>query len=168
MLRKLLLVTLAIGVFGACTQPPAPAQTQAPADTAADEARMKADIQKWMDDFNAGNADGLASQYAQDAILAPPNAPAVSGRAAIREALAKESAGARAAGLTFKSTATTGVGVSGDLAWMSGNYAVVDAKGTNVDVGKYLSVHRKINGAWLYIRDTWNSDNPPPPPPPHK
>ncbi len=119
-----------------------------------------------MDDFNAGNADGLASQYAEDAVLSPPNAAAAIGRAAIREALAKESAGARAAGLTFKSTATTGVGVTGDLAWMSGKYAVVDAKGTSVDEGKYLSVHRRTNGAWLYIRDTWNSDNPPPPPPP--
>ena len=168
MLRKLLLLTMAIGVVGACAQPQAPGRRPAPADTSADEAKLKADVQKWMDDFNAGNADGMASRSAQDAILAPPNAPAVTGRAAIREALGKESAGARAAGLTFKSTATTGVGVSGDLAWMSGNYAVVDAKGASVDVGKYLSVHRKINGAWLYIRDTWNSDNPPPPPPPHK
>ena len=71
----------------------------------------------------------------------------------------------KAGSLTMKSTATTGVGVSGDLAWMSGTYAVTDAKGTTVDVGKYLSVHKRTNGAWLYIRDTWNSDNPPPPPP---
>ena len=127
---------------------------------------MKADLQKWMDDMNSGNADGVASQYAEDAILMPPNAPVATGRAAIREMLAKESAGMKAAGLTFKSTATTGLEISGDTAWMSGTYAVTDAKGTSVDVGKYLSVHKKTNGAWLYIRDTWNSDNPPPPPPP--
>ena len=164
MLKKLSLFVLAIGIATACTQT-AP-QPAAPPDTSADEAKLKADIQKWMDDFNAGNAEGVAAQYADDAVLMPPNAPAAAGRTAIRDALAKEAAGARAAGLTFKSIATTGVGVSGDLAWMSGNYAVVDAKGNNVDVGKYLSVHRRTNGAWLYIRDTWNSDNPAPPPAP--
>ena len=165
MLKKLLLVALTAGLIGACARASAPTQAP-PADTSADEAKMKADLQKWMDDFNSGNADGVAAQYADDALLMPPNAPAAVGRAAIRAAIAKESEGARAAGLSFKSTATTGIGVNGDLAWMSGNYAVVDAKGTNVDVGKYLSVHKRINGAWLYVRDTWNSDNPPPPPPP--
>lgn len=165
MLRRLLFVTIAAAAIGACAPAPAPAPATPP-DTSADEAAMKADLQKWMDDFNAGNADGVASQYADDAVLMPPNAPQAAGRDAIRAALARESEGARAAKLTFKSTATTGIGVNGDLAWMSGNYAVVDEKGNNVDVGKYLSVHRKTNGAWLYIRDTWNSDNPPPPPPP--
>lgn len=159
MLKRLSLFVAAASLAAACAQTPPPPPP--PPDTAADEAMMKADLQKWMDAFNAGNADGLASQYAEDAVLMPPNAPAASGRAAVREALAKESAGAKAAGLTFKSTGTTGIGVVGDLAWMSGNYAVTDATGNNVDVGKYLSVHRKVNGAWLYIRDTWNSDNPP-------
>jgi hypothetical protein len=28
-----------------------------------------------------------------------------------------------------------------------------------------LSVARKSNGKWLYIRDIWNSDQPAPPPP---
>jgi len=29
-----------------------------------------------------------------------------------------------------------------------------------------LSVARKSNGKWLYIRDMWNSDRPAPPPAP--
>jgi uncharacterized protein (TIGR02246 family) len=165
MFRKLLLVIVA-GAVIACAQAPAPPPASTPVDTSADEAKLKADIQKWMDDMNSGNADGVAAQYADDALLMPPNAPTATGRAAIREAVAKESAGMKQAGLTLKSTATTGVGVTGDLAWMSGTYAVTDAKGATIDAGKYLSVHRKINGAWLYIRDTWNSDNPPPPPAP--
>ena len=167
MLKKLLLVTMAAAAI-ACAQTPAPAPAQTPIDTSADEAILKADIEKWMNDINAGNADGVAAQYADDALLMPPNAPTATGRAAIRDAIAKESAGMKAAGLTLKSTATTGVGVTGDLAWMSGTYAVTDAKGATIDTGKYLSVHRKINGAWLYIRDTWNSDNPPPPAAPAK
>jgi uncharacterized protein (TIGR02246 family) len=167
MLKRLVLVTIAAAAIACAQTPaPAPAPVQTPVDTSADEAKLKADIQKWMDDMNSGNADGVAAQYADDALLMPPNAPTATGRAAIRDAVAKESAGMKQAGLTLKSTATTGVGVTGDLAWMSGTYAVTDAKGATIDTGKYLSVHRKINGAWLYIRDTWNSDNPPPPPPP--
>ena len=162
MLKRLGLVTIALAIIGACA--PAPAQ-QTPPDTSADEAALKADIVKWMNDFNAGNADAVAAQYADDAVLMPPNAPAATGRAAIRTALAAEAANVKTAGLTMKSTATTGIGVAGDLAWMSGTYAVTDGTGATVDVGKYLSVHRRTSGAWLYIRDIWNSDNPPPPAP---
>jgi hypothetical protein len=56
-------------------------------------------------------------------------------------------------------------GVAGDIGWESGSFTVTDAKGATVDSGKYLSVARKSNGKWLYIRDIWNSDQPPPPPP---
>jgi hypothetical protein len=30
-----------------------------------------------------------------------------------------------------------------------------------VETGKFLSVSRKKDGKWLYIRDTWNADAPP-------
>ena len=30
-----------------------------------------------------------------------------------------------------------------------------------VDTGKYIGVFQKKEGKWLYIRDTWNSDNAP-------
>ena len=162
MLRKLLLVTVAIAALSACA---AQAPAAPPVDTAAEEAKMKADIQKWMDGMNGGSATGVANLYADDAVLMPPNAPVATGRAAIGEFLVKESAGMKAGGVSLKSTAVTGIGFSGDMAWMSGTYAATDATGTVVDAGKYLSVHKKTNGEWLYIRDTWNSDNPPPPPP---
>jgi len=166
MLKRLLLVTMALAVIGACTTTAPPLPTDRP-DAAADEAKLKFDLQRWMDDFNAGKVDSLARQYADDAVLMPPNAPAAIGREGIRTALATEAE--RAVGRTFTNSATTGVGVSGDLAWMSGHYAVVDAKGTTVELGQYLSVHKHINGAWLYIRHMWTVDKlPPPPPPPAK
>ncbi len=52
-------------------------------------------------------------------------------------------ANTKAAGLMLRNTAITAVGVSGDVGWMSGTFAIVDAKGTTVDTGKYLSVHRR-------------------------
>jgi hypothetical protein len=53
-------------------------------------------------------------------------------------------------------------GVSGDMGWQSGTYAVKDKAGKVLDTGKYLSVSMKKDGKWLYVRDTWNSDTPPP------
>jgi hypothetical protein len=43
---------------------------------------------------------------------------------------------------------------------------VHDASGATIDSGSYLSVHRRTNGAWPYIRDIWNSDRAPAAPPP--
>ena len=53
------------------------------------------------------------------------------------------------------------VDVSGDLAYEAGTFTVTDANGAVVDAGKYIGVFEKRGGKWLYIRDTWNSDNPP-------
>jgi len=53
----------------------------------------------------------------------------------------------------------TDVGVSGNMGWESGTYRVT-VKGAVVETGKFLSVSRKKNGKWHYIRDTWNADAP--------
>jgi hypothetical protein len=37
----------------------------------------------------------------------------------------------------------------------------VSVKGAVVETGKFLSISRKKDGKWLYIRDTWNADAPP-------
>ena len=130
-------------------------------DTAADEAAIKGDPVAWMNAYNAGDADGVANLYAEDAVLMPPGVPAITGRAAIKEFIASDITQAKAAGLAFKVDEPTGIGVSGDLGWASGTYAVTDGSGAAVDNGKYLSVHRRIDGKWKLIRDTWNSDAPP-------
>src|SRR5580765_1970123 len=117
MLKRVLYLTIVVAAMSGCA--PAPTPPAAPPDTSADEAKLKSDLQKWMDDLAAGNYYAVASQYADSAVLMPPNEPAASGRTAIRESLTKMGGGLKAGGLTLKSTATTGVGVSGDLAWMS-------------------------------------------------
>ena len=48
------------------------------------------------------------------------------------------------------------------MGWESGTYTAT-VKGAVVESGKFLSVSRKKDGKWLYIRDTWNADAPPPP-----
>jgi uncharacterized protein (TIGR02246 family) len=131
----------------------------------ADEAAIRAQTASWEKAYNGGDAKAVAAQYAEDALLLPPGAPAVSGRAAILEYFTKDIAGSKAAGVVFVITPKTDVGVSGDMGWESGTYKAT-AKGAVVETGKFLSVSRKKDGKWLYIRDTWNADAPPAPPTP--
>lgn len=126
-------------------------------DTAADMAALNAVTQAWQSAYAAGNADAIAELYAEDALVAAPDRPAVVGRAAIREMVAADIAGAQAAGMTLNISESVG-GVSGDLGWNSGTWTATDASGTVVDSGNYLSVSKKVDGKWLYIRDMWNSD----------
>ena len=172
MFRKPLLalaLVAAIALSSGCAQKPA-AQPEtaaaAPRDTAADKARMEADALTWFDHYAKADGEAMGNLYAEDALLMPPGAPAVTGRAAIKTFLGEDAARTKAAGLALKNTAVTGSGVDGDTGWISGTYTVVDASGATIDSGNYLSVHRRVGDAWPYIRDTWNSDRPPAPPAP--
>jgi uncharacterized protein (TIGR02246 family) len=130
-------------------------------NTAADEAVIRKSAPAWAASYNAGDADGLAGMYWEDAVLQPPGAPAAVGRDAIRRFLLADTAATRGAGLTMNIPEAGAVDVSGDLAYEAGTYTVTDASGATVDAGKYIGVFQKRNGKWLYIRDTWNSDSPP-------
>jgi len=138
-----------------CTSAP-PAQ-----NIEADKAKLQADALSWFDFYAKADGEGMANLYADDALLMPPGTPAVTGRAGIKTFLGDDAAKTKGAGLAIKNGSVTGVEVSGDIGWISGNYTVVDGSGAAVDSGSYLSVHKRTNGAWLYTRDIWNSDRPP-------
>jgi ketosteroid isomerase-like protein len=164
MTRRLLLVVVTFVVMAASA---ACAQSAPPAvDTAAEEAKLKADALIWFEHYAKVDADALANLYAEDALLMPPGAPAVMGRPGIKTFLGEDAAKSKAGGITLKNASVTGTGINGDAGWISGTYTVHDATGATIDGGSYLSVHRRTNGAWLYIRDIWNSDRAPAPPPP--
>ncbi len=148
-------VLAAAAFIAACT-------TAAP-DTAADEAALRAAAPQWWDRYNAGDADGVAALYAEDAIVMAPGVPAAVGRPAIREFLADDIAFAKLAGITLVGGEVTSVGAGGDHGWVSGSYSATDASGATVDNGKYLSLYQRANGEWLIIRDIWNSDAGPAP-----
>ena len=152
------LLFVAVMAGAGCTTAAPPAQ-----DVAADKAKMEADATSWFAFLDKGDADGMASLYAEDALLMPPGVAAINGRAGIRTFLAGEVANMKTAGLAIKNGTVTGADVSGDMGWITGNYTVVDGSGAAVDSGNYMSVHKRTNGQWLYIRDTWNSDRPPAP-----
>jgi uncharacterized protein (TIGR02246 family) len=128
----------------------------------ADEVAIRAQTTSWGKAYNGGDAKAVAALYAEDALLLPPGASGVSGRAAILQYFTKDIADSKAAGAVFALDPKTDVGVSGNMGWESGMYKVT-VKGAVVETGKFLSVSRKKDGKWLYIRDTWNADAPPAP-----
>jgi uncharacterized protein (TIGR02246 family) len=125
----------------------------------ADEAAIRAQTTGWEKAYNSGDVKAVGAQYAEDAVLLPPGAPGVHGRAAIMAFFSADMAGSKAAGAVFVVSRKTDVGISGDLGWESGTYQVT-VKGAVVESGKFLSVSRKKDGRWLYLRDTWNADAP--------
>ncbi len=131
------------------------------ADPAAEVMAIHAVDAVWVKAFNAGDADTVAAQYDEQAVLLPPGARAAHGRAAIRECFAKMMSEAAKEGLAFSLGAKPAGGARGDWGWSSGTYVLKDKTGKVIDTGKYLSVSKKKGGKWLYVRDTWNSDGPP-------
>jgi len=144
----------ALGLIAIAATASAPPAT----DTAADEAALRAADQKFMEANYKGDLETVVALYAEDAVLLPSNAPAAKGRDAIRKYFAADMANLKPgdSGVIVESTQ----GVSGNLGWSSGRTKDTAANGTTT-TWKFLSVSRKVNGKWLYIRDTWNSDGPP-------
>ena len=125
----------------------------------ADETAIRAQSTNWEKAYNGGDAKAVGALYAEDAVLLPPGASGVTGRAAILAFFTKDIAGSKAAGAVFVLSPKTDVGVSGNMGWESGTYKVT-VNGAVVETGKFLSVSRKNDGKWLYLRDTWNADAP--------
>jgi uncharacterized protein (TIGR02246 family) len=98
-----------------------------------------------------------AAFYDKDAVLLPPNSPALEGRESIRQMLQ----GLMDSGLTSIKLETTVTGSSGDLAYGRGRYTMnlEPAGGSPVtDVGKYVVVYRRQAGVWRAVADIFNSD----------
>jgi ketosteroid isomerase-like protein len=113
----------------------------------------------WSNAAVARDVDRVASFYAEDAHVYPPNEPLVVGRAAAKEAWGKMLADP---GVKLSWT-TVSAGAEGHTGWTAGTYEMsypgADGK-TVTEHGKYLCVWRKgADGKWKAIHDMWNSDS---------
>jgi ketosteroid isomerase-like protein len=88
-------------------------------DTAADKAAIRSADKAHIDAFNAGDVNTIVAGYAEDAVVMPSDAPAVSGREAIRKMFAESIVSAKAGGLTESLGDYTSV-VSGNVGWSAG------------------------------------------------
>lgn len=105
-----------------------------------------------------------AALFLDDAVVNPPNEPAVKGRAAIRAWLEKFPP------ITEFKLKNEKVEGRDDLAYLLGTYTMTitpsGAPGPVKDSGKFVTVvRRQPDGRWLCAVDMFSSDLPPPPPP---
>jgi ketosteroid isomerase-like protein len=150
-------------------------QAPAPVDTKAVENAVRAADMAWSKAAVAMDAAGVASYYADDATVLPPNGPVLASRDAEQKAWAEMLVPGNSLSwtpVTVKSAA------SGELVYVQGTYtgsfkgpegkAVADtlAKALQADdqddeAGKYLEVWKKqVDGGWKAVEDMWSSDLP--------
>jgi uncharacterized protein (TIGR02246 family) len=111
---------------------------------------IEAAVQRYVDASNQGDADALASLYADDAVLLPPDHEPVRGRAAIGEFWRQGTdEGLEVTTLTVE--------VDGDLGYLVGRYHLPATDEEPADSGKYvMCLKRQRDGAWKLTADIWN------------
>ena len=136
-------------------------QTQMSQDTrATDESALKSLDSEWSKTAGAKNVDKTVSYYSDDAVVLPPNSPALTSKEQIRAMWTGLLGGP---GFSGGWTATrVDVARSGDLAYITGNYEMTenDSGGKpQTDKGKYLEVWKKqTDGSWKCVADMFSTN----------
>jgi ketosteroid isomerase-like protein len=128
----------------------------------ADEATLKNLDAEWSKAAGAKDLDKTASYYSDDALVLPPNLPAIQGKQQAR-GMWQGMFSVPGFGGGWK-VSKVEVARSGDLGYVTGTYELseTDEGGKPVtDKGKYLEVWKKQpDGSWKCIIDMFNSDLP--------
>ncbi len=161
MLRQTLLIgclALAALTMG-CSNAPAP-----PPDTRAADLQAVKDVEAaWVKDTATRDADKWANYFAEDGCGLYPGTGILTGKAAIKAAMAPYFADPNFS-LTFQSTRAL-ASKGGDMVYSQGTYTMTvtnpKTKKPITDKGKYLTVYTKqADGSWKAVADTFNSDSP--------
>ena len=123
------------------------------APAAAQKAQIEAANAKWMDFFNKGNFDGVASLYTADATAFPPGSAMVKGRAAIGamwKGMAEQ--------VTDPKVTTVDVKRLGPAAAREiGTFSLKTKSSPPKEVtGKYVVVWERVGRDWKLATDIWN------------
>jgi uncharacterized protein (TIGR02246 family) len=166
MTKSLLLLSVTTLLVPACQAGDKPANntaevnSTAAVEVGANEQAIRGQVDRWLQLVKAKDAAGIASLYAEDGAVMPPNATIGKGRAAIQQTWASmmQTPGFD---LTFVPEQII-VSSSGDMALDRGTYRLAIApNGTaKTDTGKYVVVWRKIGSEWRAAADIFNSDLP--------
>lgn len=131
-------------------------------DTTAIANMIKADQQKWSDQFKAKDQEGLLAHYADGAYFMPPDGPAATSSTGIRKAYADALAD-HYFSVTLASDKVD-VAVSGDLAYARGHFTEShqDPKSHQIvtEGGSYLTVYKKqADNSWKAVEDFATEDS---------
>ena len=118
--------------------------------------------QKYLEFYNSGNYEGVASLHTEDAVVMPPNVLSRIGKDQIMSAIKDEIS----MGFTDLKFVENDIKIFGTLAYDEGSYSLKIKSDIGEiignDFGKYLVVWEKQNdGRWLMKKDIWNSNLPP-------
>lgn len=124
---------------------------------AEDHEAIRAFYPPWTERVLAGDFEGAVELYTADAVVMPPNRPAVRGR---EELLAFLRSFPKLTRAEFHVDEVDG---RGDLAYVTGRYSLTmepeGAPGPVHDEGKFIEIRRRQpDGSWKLARDIFNSD----------
>jgi uncharacterized protein (TIGR02246 family) len=156
--RTILLALLALAVATMACQPPA---QEAAGLSEEDVAAIRAADDAWIQAFRDNDDAALVALYSEDAVIMPPNEPAVESRAAVRA--------------YHEADLVTVTEYSESILEIDGRDGLAYIRGTSSMVGigedgepvtessKFLVILRKqADGSWLITHEIWNSDLPVP------
>jgi uncharacterized protein (TIGR02246 family) len=149
---------IAVGCSNAPTAAPA-----APPDTRAADVQAVKDLEAaWVKDMAAKDPAKWAAYFTDDGAGLYPGAPTVTGKDALKAAIAPMLADPNFA-LTFASTKAA-ASKGGDMVYSYGTYTLTmtnpKTKKPMTDHGKYMTVYMKqADGSWKAVADTYNSDS---------
>jgi ketosteroid isomerase-like protein len=127
-------------------------ETRAAEQQAADKKALESGAAAWLMAFRDKDIEAMTAFYAEDAVLLPPNAPAIFGRDAVVASLKEMFASGMAMELEDLE-----VKAENDLGYKAGRYRLRSEDGALIDRGKYIEIWTKVDGKWVLHRDIWNS-----------
>ena len=116
-------------------------------------------VQKFIEAFKRGDAAAVASLYAEDAKLLPPNQRTARGREAIRQFWQ----GVMDMGVKEADIEIQEVEAQDDTAYEVGRYTLTIQQGNGErasDAGKYVVIWKRQGDGWKLAVDIFNSDTP--------
>jgi uncharacterized protein (TIGR02246 family) len=130
---------------------------QAAARTATDtDAQIRVAVARFTEAVNRGDWEAVAAFYAEDAVLLAPNVPMARGRASIRDFFA----GLQPMKPRLNISTERIVQPAADIAYEYGTYTMrltPPGRRTVTDLGKYVTIWRRISGQWRIVADTFNT-----------
>lgn len=128
--------------------------TQGPTDVTSE---IKEANKSFMEAFNNGDAEAVASHYTKEGSLYPPNSDVLSGH----ESIATFWEGAMSMGVERVILETITAEGYGNFAIEDGHYKLFAPGDILIDHGKYFVTWEKQADGWKLVKDIWNTSNPP-------